>query len=200
MPRNYLPKKPRKTARNPWLRRRERFPADPEPGEPRLADFFRHHVPSFLTVAGWIHELGWSTGARISEQEIAKSVYKIALVYRQGRGIESRLREQSENQKLPGLKTQGRGQPFRHGDYGLIVEASELLQRMKGHNAPIGWGNWSATKGKRQKSEIQKFVEKLLTLIDPERVDLPAARYYSEVKNRLGLTIPRGSGNKRHTT
>src|SRR5262245_8934051 len=173
------------------------------PGEPHLADFYRYEVPPFSAIAAWIpdivRELGLADGARISEHKIIKAVNDMALVYRQAQGIQSWIEEFSAL-KLDGkapvwavrlLKSRGQGQPKRLADEKLIIEASRLLQRMKGNNAPIGWGNWNALKGKRQKSEIQFFVELILRLIDPYRTDRPPERYYAIVKKRLGLTMPR---------
>jgi hypothetical protein len=199
MPRNYVPKKKRQNdPPNPW-RRKRRSLGDPEPGEPHLADFFRHEVPTFLTVADWVHELGLGEGARITVHEITKAIYIAALVYRQAQGIQRRIDEYSELKRdgdLPmwaaaALKVRGKGQPRRLADEKLIIAASQLLQKMKGHNAPIGWGHWDEKGGTRKKSEIQIFVELLLALIDPCRQDLPPARYYSEVKKKIGLVTPR---------
>jgi hypothetical protein len=203
MPRKYQRKKPRRTAPNPWLRRRVENPLDPEEGEPWLADFFRNHIPSFLTISAWVHELGIAKGARISEHEVARGIYNIALVYRQGQGIEQRIAEASDLKlggKLPAwalstLKTRGRSHPTRYADLALIIEAKQLLQRMKGHNAKIGWSYWIGIKASgpskmasklqksegRHESEIQGFVEQILSLIDPYRTDPPAARYYWDV-------------------
>lgn len=199
MPRNYVPKKKRLTdPPNPW-RRKRRSLGDPEPGEPHLADFFHHEVPTFLIVADWVYELGLGEGARISVHEIAKAIYIASLVYRQAQGIQRRIDEYSELKRdgdLPmwaaaTLKVRGRGAPMRLADEKLIVAGSQLLQKMKGHNAPIGWGHWDDKTGTRKKSEIQIFVELLLALIDPCRRDFPPARYYSEVKKKMGLVAPR---------
>jgi hypothetical protein len=205
-----VPKKPRPVAKNFWLRQREKFPADPSLNEPPLADFYRHHVPSFLFIAGWVQELGLARDAKINGHEIAKAVYFMALAYRQGQGIQSRIEEYSELKRkgqLPSwavatLKTRNRGRPSRYADSVLIVAASRLLQRIKGHNAQIGWGHWkefagsrrkkiSEARGTRRKSEMQLFVELILALIDPQRSDLPPASYYPQVKKRLGLAMPR---------
>lgn len=198
MPRKYVRKKQRNTPPNPWLRPRDAYPADPAPDEPHLADFVRHEVPRFLTIAMWVHESGIGRGAKLSEHEIAKSISNVALVYRQGQQFEARIAEYSNlkiDHRLPAwaaatLKVRSRGQPMRYGNSGLIAEASDVLQRMRGHNRPIGWGNWNDTRSKRGKSEIQVFVEQILQLIDPYRRDPPTSRYYALVKKRLQSTMP----------
>jgi hypothetical protein len=198
MPRKYVRKKQRSTPQNPWLRQRDDYPADPAPDEPHLADFVRHEVPLFLRIAKWVHDSGIGRGAKLSEHEIAKSISNIALVYRQGQQIEARISEQSDL-KIKGrltaieratLKVRSRGQLMRHGDFKLIAGASRLLQRMRGDNQRIGWGNWNYTRGKRGRSEIQRFVEQILQFIDPNRCDPPVNRYYAQVKKRLQKTMP----------
>ncbi len=205
-------KKPTRHAANPWLRQRSRCPPDPQPGEPHLADFFRHEVPPPLAlldiaksgVVPLLKTLYPEIAERFTPELVASLLHNIALHYRQGFGIEDKLasyREAAAADKLSDLEhktlklhKQQDGQPKQFADSTLIQLVYQFLRQVKGDNTPIQW---------EKKRQAQKYDRATRRKGDP----LSRERVASEVQivteivlavidpNRTRLPAPRFYAN-----